>query len=91
MRGFVVRLEKVEVVDNGGQLGLFGRVAVDGDFEFSPTFVGANEGRFGEGYIMSAFCFSPLSPSMFLCLFFYSYLKGVNILCVGFSKVGCRL
>lgn len=55
MRGFVVRLEEVEVVNDGRQLGLFGRVAVDGDFEFTPTFVGADEGRFSEGCAVSIF------------------------------------
>lgn len=50
--GLVLGLEKVEVVDDGGELGLFGGVAVDGDFEFTPAFVGASERRLGKGCVV---------------------------------------
>lgn len=48
MSGLVLGLEKVEIVDDGGEFGLFGGVAVDGDFELTPTLIGAGEWRLGE-------------------------------------------
>lgn len=49
MRGLVLVLLKVEVVDDGGQLRLLGRVAVDADFELTPALVQADEGGLVEG------------------------------------------
>jgi hypothetical protein len=47
--GFVLGLQEVEVLDDWCRFGLLRRVAIDADFEFTPTLVGADEWRLEEG------------------------------------------
>ena len=50
MRDLVPFLGEVQVVDDGGQLGLFRGVEVDADLKLTPALVGADKGRLCEGY-----------------------------------------
>jgi hypothetical protein len=54
--GRVLLLLEVEVLDDGGELGLLGRVEVDDDFEFAPSLVAAEEWRIREGCVFGREC-----------------------------------
>lgn len=61
VRNLVALFQEVEIVDDGSQLGLLRCVAINGDFELSPTFVFADERRFVEGFssLVNILCCPP--------------------------------
>lgn len=84
MDNIVAVLLEVEILDDGSlDLGLLGGVAVDADFEFTPAFVGAGKRGLVKCYLVKA------------CISDHEARPGLggnqNLLCTGFSKVGCRL
>jgi hypothetical protein len=46
----VLFFEEIQIVNNGSQLGLFSCVAVDADFELTPSLVATKKWSFGEGW-----------------------------------------
>lgn len=75
VRHIVLVLLEVEVLDDGGQLGLLRGVAIDANLELAPTLILTREGSLGEGY---------KAERMPLVLYFNSREKSKRIARKGF-------
>ena len=87
MRHLVLVLGKVEILNDGGQLCLFGGVAVNADFEFTPTFIFTEERSFREACAVETLS----AVAGMIGRERVTSRDKRSILWTGFSKVGCRL